>query len=109
MIAIVVFVSNGRIEPREYDLKEYWSIKGGRPIWFIRYIKRLRRGHEDETDDESSKHSSPCNVELGSSPDLSRPRTADHKENLAGVAVPQEIVTPTTPNHMNPYYHHHMR
>ncbi|KAG6021488.1 hypothetical protein E4U41_002475 [Claviceps citrina] len=48
LIGILVFVSGGRLEPREYDLKEYWTWKGsGRPPWFVRAI-RARRNTRDE-------------------------------------------------------------
>ncbi|PON23189.1 MFS transporter, AGZA family, xanthine/uracil permease [Trichoderma gamsii] len=43
LIGLVVFLSNNRIEPREYDLKEYWTWKGsGRPPWFVRAMRRDR-------------------------------------------------------------------
>ncbi|KOS17359.1 putative xanthine/uracil permease [Escovopsis weberi] len=45
LVGLVVFLSNGRIEPREYDLKEYWTWKGsGRAPWFVRAIRRHREG-----------------------------------------------------------------
>lgn len=54
LIALIVFISGGRIEPHEYDLKEYWSWKGGGcPPWYVRAIRdrvRRRRPH-DEVDD----------------------------------------------------------
>lgn len=41
MIGLIVFMSAGYFEPREYDLKEYWTWKGsGRPPWFVRAIRR---------------------------------------------------------------------
>ncbi|EEU42026.1 uncharacterized protein NECHADRAFT_96853 [Fusarium vanettenii 77-13-4] len=44
LIAIVVFLSRGQLEPREYDLKEYWTWKGsGRAPWFVRAIRRRSR------------------------------------------------------------------
>lgn len=43
LIGAVVCVSGGRCEPREYDLKEYWTWKGiGQPPWFIRAIRQRR-------------------------------------------------------------------
>jgi AGZA family xanthine/uracil permease-like MFS transporter len=52
-IGLVVILSGGRIEPREYDLKEYWTWKGsGRPPWFIRAIKsRCQPNRYTEQDD----------------------------------------------------------
>ncbi|POR35727.1 Xanthine/uracil/vitamin C permease [Tolypocladium paradoxum] len=44
LVGLVVYVSGGRIEPREYDLKEYWTWKGtGQGPWFIREIQARRR------------------------------------------------------------------
>jgi adenine/guanine/hypoxanthine permease len=52
LIGFVVFASRGYIEPREYDLKEYWTWKGtGRPPWFVRAI----RGHH-HSDEEDAEH-----------------------------------------------------
>ena len=56
LIGLVVFLSRGYIEPREYDLKEYWTWKGsGQPPWFVRAIRRRRGGHgEDDADEPAS-------------------------------------------------------
>ncbi|RFU76947.1 mfs transporter, agza family, xanthine uracil permease [Trichoderma arundinaceum] len=41
LIGLVVFLTNNRIEPREYDLKEYWTWKGsGRAPWFVRAMRK---------------------------------------------------------------------
>ncbi|KAG5958530.1 hypothetical protein E4U58_005334 [Claviceps cyperi] len=43
LVGILVYVSGGRFEPREYDLKEYWTWKGtGRRPWFVRAIRAKR-------------------------------------------------------------------
>ncbi|KAG8420331.1 hypothetical protein J3459_011176 [Metarhizium acridum] len=48
LVGIVVYVSGGRIEPREYDLKEYWTWKGiGRPPWFVRVLKHRCRDQNE--------------------------------------------------------------
>ena len=37
-----MWASHGRLEPSEYDLKEYWTWRHpGRPVWFVRHIRRL--------------------------------------------------------------------
>jgi adenine/guanine/hypoxanthine permease len=49
IIGLIVFLSGGYFEPREYDLKEYWTWKGsGRPPWFVRAFRqrRNRKGPE---------------------------------------------------------------
>ncbi|KAF4582970.1 Xanthine/uracil/vitamin C permease [Ophiocordyceps camponoti-floridani] len=56
LVGLVVLLSGGRFEPREYELKEYWTWKGGgRPPWFVRAINAHRRRRdavrELETDD----------------------------------------------------------
>lgn len=44
LIGAVVWMSGGRYEPREYDLKEYWTWKGtGQPPWFARAIRQHRQ------------------------------------------------------------------
>ncbi|ATY58459.1 purine transporter [Cordyceps militaris] len=44
LIGAVVYISGGRLEPREYELKEYWSWKGsGQPPWFVRAVQKRRR------------------------------------------------------------------
>lgn len=51
LIGLVVFVSRGYIEPREYDLKEYWTWKGsGRAPWFVRAMRHGRNSNEEEDD-----------------------------------------------------------
>ncbi|KAH7309466.1 permease family-domain-containing protein [Stachybotrys elegans] len=50
-IAVIVFLSGGRLEPSQYDLKEYWTWKGGgRPPWFIRALKNRRAKRDVEND-----------------------------------------------------------
>ncbi len=96
LIAIVVWASGGRLEPREYDLKEYWTWKGqGRLPWFVRAIQGRGRWwkHDDrkqgvnlsDGNDSSFEHS-----RLGSS---------DNKTGGDVVAVPQRTVSPR--------HHHH--
>jgi len=43
LIWLVIFVSGGRIEPREYDLKEYWTWRpAGEKPWLIRTFTKGR-------------------------------------------------------------------
>ncbi|WYZ46521.1 hypothetical protein EsH8_IX_000746 [Colletotrichum jinshuiense] len=40
LIALTVWLSGGRLEPREYDAKEYWSWRGsGKKPWFVRAVR----------------------------------------------------------------------
>jgi AGZA family xanthine/uracil permease-like MFS transporter len=52
LVGFVVFASRGYIEPREYDLKEYWTWKGsGRRPWFVRAIRRRHYSDEEVAED----------------------------------------------------------
>ncbi|SPN98824.1 related to purine transporter azgA [Cephalotrichum gorgonifer] len=43
LIGATVWVSRGRLEPRDYDLKEYWTWKGpGQKPWFVRAIHKKK-------------------------------------------------------------------
>ncbi|KAG6118187.1 hypothetical protein E4U13_000462 [Claviceps humidiphila] len=55
LVGILVYVSGGRFEPREYDLKEYWTWKGtGRRPWFVRAIRAKRSDrHVDHVAEDS--------------------------------------------------------
>ena len=54
LIGIVVLISGGRLEPHEYDLKEYWTWKGpARPPWFVRAIQKRREHRGSRLDDEN--------------------------------------------------------
>ncbi|KAM6516039.1 hypothetical protein FALCPG4_014225 [Fusarium falciforme] len=58
LIAIVVFLSRGQLEPREYDLKEYWTWKGsGRAPWFVRAIRRRVSDDDGDDDDDDGRQS----------------------------------------------------
>jgi AGZA family xanthine/uracil permease-like MFS transporter len=63
LVGLLVFVSGGRLEPREYDLKEYWSWKGGgRPPWYVRAIRDRSKGksNENEHQDSDDAHEERC-------------------------------------------------
>ncbi|KAF6842532.1 permease [Colletotrichum musicola] len=54
LIALTVWLSGGRLEPREYDLKEYWSWKGsGKKPWFVRAVRA--QGCLGHSDDDSKR------------------------------------------------------
>ncbi|MBE3046201.1 hypothetical protein IMZ48_27420, partial [Candidatus Bathyarchaeota archaeon] len=56
-IGIAVRISGGRLEPREYDLKEYWTWKGpGQQPWFVRAIDRRKARRESSQDTSQNKH-----------------------------------------------------
>lgn len=55
LIGLTVLVSGGRLEPREYDLKEYWTWKNiGQPPWYVRAIRRRRHCKEPSPTDQTS-------------------------------------------------------
>ncbi|KAF7538891.1 hypothetical protein G7Z17_g12544 [Cylindrodendrum hubeiense] len=98
LIGLVVFLSGGYLEPREYDLKEYWTWKGsGRSPWFVRAIRHRRRGTVDIEDDQ---HTSSSGI------DGSFPASHDHDSSAGrsgessgkeGVAMSEPPVSPTPP------------
>ncbi|KAF4980625.1 hypothetical protein FDECE_17841 [Fusarium decemcellulare] len=58
LIGILVFISGGYLEPREYDLKEYWTWKGsGRAPWFVRAMRRGRNSADDDDDEDDHRNS----------------------------------------------------
>ncbi|UPL02661.1 hypothetical protein LCI18_013595 [Fusarium solani-melongenae] len=63
LIALVVWLSRGQLEPREYDLKEYWTWKGsGRAPWFVRAIRR--RVSDDDSDDDDDDRQSRSDIAM---------------------------------------------
>ncbi|PNP51492.1 hypothetical protein THARTR1_07932 [Trichoderma harzianum] len=58
LIGLVVFLSGNRIEPREYDLKEYWTWRGsGRAPWFVRAMRRGNSHGPPPSGDDHNNHS----------------------------------------------------
>ncbi|KAH6994873.1 permease family-domain-containing protein [Ilyonectria destructans] len=98
LIGLVVFISGGYLEPREYDLKEYWTWKGsGRAPWFVRAMRRKRRGTLDIEDDHQTS-SSGLDGSFPISPDhdssVGRSGESSGKE---GIAMSEPPVSPTPP------------
>lgn len=55
-IGLAVWVTGGRLEPRDYDLKEYWTWKGpGQQPWFVRAFNRTKARRESSQDTSQSK------------------------------------------------------
>ncbi|RKK98941.1 hypothetical protein BFJ68_g13391 [Fusarium oxysporum] len=53
LVGLVVWATRGYVEPREYDLKEYWTWKGsGRAPWFIRAIRHGRNTSQENDEDQ---------------------------------------------------------
>ncbi|EHK15190.1 uncharacterized protein TRIVIDRAFT_175575 [Trichoderma virens Gv29-8] len=65
LIGLVVFLSSNRIEPREYDLKEYWTWRGsGRAPWFVR---AMRKGDGHDSPSSGDNHNNNGNTTATSS------------------------------------------
>ncbi|UKZ83726.1 hypothetical protein TrVFT333_011535 [Trichoderma virens FT-333] len=65
LIGLVVFLSGNRIEPREYDLKEYWTWRGsGRAPWFVR---AMRKGDGHDSPSSGDSHNNNGNTTATSS------------------------------------------
>ncbi|KPM43558.1 putative xanthine/uracil permease [Neonectria ditissima] len=98
LIGLVVFVSGGYLEPREYDLKEYWTWKGsGRSPWYVRAIRHHRRG---TLANEDLHRSSSDGLDGGF------PMVRDHDSSIGrsggssgkeGIAISEPPVSPTPP------------
>ncbi|VUC33577.1 unnamed protein product, partial [Clonostachys rosea] len=57
LIFLIVYLSGHELEPREHDMKEYWTWKtAGKAPWFLRIYRRARYGadyrEEEEADEE---------------------------------------------------------
>ncbi|KAK7416163.1 hypothetical protein QQX98_005360 [Neonectria punicea] len=66
LVAITVRLSGGRLEPHEYDLKEYWTWKGpGRKPWFVRAFRNAT--DSGKADNDSSIHN--LNINSGARSD----------------------------------------
>lgn len=83
----MVLLSNNRIEPREYDLKEYWTWKGsGRPPWFVRAMRKDRNRASPSSED-SSNTVPPAADENESQRGLSLQQSRDNPPNRDGSAA----------------------
>lgn len=95
LIWVVIFISGGRIEPREYDLKEYWTWRpSGEKPWLIRQFTKDRFWEDQRrprrqpdgimlADDNSSSGNR--------SPRISSPADSEEK-GVAMVTSPQHAV-----------------
>ncbi|KAF5673470.1 MFS AGZA xanthine uracil permease [Fusarium heterosporum] len=87
LVGIVVFVSRGYIEPREYDLKEYWTWKGsGRAPWFVRAIRRHQNGSNDN-DGDHDHHPSGSDMAMR---DLDYGDHRDHSTSTNGASTSKD-------------------
>ncbi|KAM5356408.1 hypothetical protein ACJ41O_003054 [Fusarium nematophilum] len=97
LIGIVVWASRGTLEPREYDLKEYWTWKGvGRPPWFIRAVRHgRRRSTLDDDDDDDDQHQS-SDIDLGH---VTYSGRRDHSSSTGGASTGKDeaVVIPKRP------------
>lgn len=98
LIGLVVFISGGYLEPREYDLKEYWTWKGsGRAPWFVRAMRHKRRGTLD-IEDEQQTSSSGLDGSFPISPDHdSSAGRSGESSGKEGIALSEPPVSPTPP------------
>jgi AGZA family xanthine/uracil permease-like MFS transporter len=104
----VVFLSNNRIEPREYDLKEYWTWKGsGRPPWFVRAMRKDRRSRTSPSS-EDDHHTSvpPIGEENESQRGLNLQQSRDNPPGKDGsTATAEQSALPI--DHDEGYGYHH--
>ncbi|PKS11649.1 hypothetical protein jhhlp_001800 [Lomentospora prolificans] len=95
LIGAVVWISRGRLEPREYDLKEYWTWRGpGQQPWFVRAMNRRRMRRE--TVDPASQSKRGLNLgDEQSTFDHSRQNSASADKASLSVASPPRAFTIT--------------
>ncbi|WQF89707.1 Putative nucleobase cation symporter 2 family [Colletotrichum destructivum] len=93
LIALTVWLSGGRLEPREYDAKEYWSWRGsGKKPWFVRAVRTSCFSNGDH--DSKRQFNMQDDHESSYAPG-SRMGSSDHKEDgVHMVTIPQRAVTP---------------
>ncbi|KAM5357130.1 hypothetical protein ACJZ2D_016583 [Fusarium nematophilum] len=93
LVAITVRISGHRIEPREYDLKEYWTWKApGRKPWFVRALRN--GGCLGKEDAESSTEN--FNINGGSDAyacEMLRVASVEQKDETADVQVTMPMRT----------------
>ncbi|KAF4964825.1 hypothetical protein FSARC_7287 [Fusarium sarcochroum] len=84
LVGIVVFASGGYLEPREYDLKEYWTWKGsGRAPWFVRAIRRRgNSGHDDDDDHPSGSDLAMTHIDYAN--------RRDHSSSTTGASTSKD-------------------
>lgn len=106
LIGLVVFLSNNRIEPREYDLKEYWTWKGsGRPPWFVRAMRRDRSRASPAEDHDNSVP--PIAEENESQRGLNLQQSRDNAPGRDGsIAMAEQSVLPIDHDEAYAYHHH---
>ncbi|CAM1505993.1 Fc.00g116300.m01.CDS01 [Cosmosporella sp. VM-42] len=94
LIAATVWVSRGRLEPREYDMKEYWTWKGsGKKPWFVRALRA--RGWFGKADDQSSAHSLNANDDYEIfTCESSGPGPLAQKDGGSTVTMPMRAMAP---------------
>ncbi|KAJ0165916.1 putative xanthine/uracil permease [Colletotrichum tanaceti] len=79
LIALTVWLSGGRLEPREYDAKEYWSWRGsGKKPWFVRAVRTSCFSNGDH--DSKRQFNMQDDHESSYAPG-SRMGSSDHKED----------------------------
>jgi adenine/guanine/hypoxanthine permease len=92
MIALTVRLSDGRLEPDNYDMKEYWTWKApGRKPWFVRAFRNATYSAQDVH--ESSPQT--FNTHGGLDCEMVRVASSDERKDDAHVSV--SVPLPTLP------------
>ena len=81
LVALTVRISGGRLEPENYDLKEYWTWKApGKKPWCVRAFRK-----STTEADESFRNGSDCEmVRVGSD---------DGRKDETDIAIPQKTLS----------------
>ena len=93
LIGLVVYISGGYLEPREYDLKEYWTWKGtGKAPWFVRACRR--RQVDDEPADLSNEEDYAVSPSQSQNPSTSA-RSHVSSRKGGSIAMTEHAMSPT--------------
>lgn len=107
LIGLVVLLSGHRIEPREYDLKEYWTWRGtGRAPWFVRAMRRGNSHSSPTSGDGHNNHSDTTATSSVPSEEESQ-RGFSVQHSTKGDSAATETLYRVHFNHDEDYDHYH--
>ncbi|KAF5022694.1 hypothetical protein F66182_5242 [Fusarium sp. NRRL 66182] len=92
LVAVTVRISGGRLEPQNYDMKEYWTWKApGRKPWFVRVFRNAT--YSGKAMNESNPHM--FNARNGSDCEMVRVASTDERrgDGVGIVSMPSRTLS----------------